>query len=135
MAMKVTMLLSISAAALALGANTGKAGKWNQQLALTFSNPVEIPGHVSGRHLRPRTSPILFEQGPAGSPETIYAWFYPGDQVGQFVYPKSEADELVSTGGNDANVNAMKRARVKAVIPTGEEVDTVTVFGTPVRDR
>ena len=44
--MKVTMLASMGAAALLLCTNVIKADEWNQQLTLTFSNPVEVPGQV-----------------------------------------------------------------------------------------
>ncbi len=33
---------------------------------------------------------VQFEERPAGSPEAIHSWFYPGDQTGwEFVYPNS----------------------------------------------
>jgi hypothetical protein len=182
--MKVTTLLSIGVVALVLCANTGKAGEWNQQLTLTFSTPVEIPGQVlaagtyvfkvgvgdtsddrsivriynkNGTHLyglfmtvpdhrltRSNKPTLEFEQGPAGSPEAIYAWFYPGDKVGhEFVYPKSEAMRLAKANNRAvasmpeglADATAMKHAPVKAVTPTGDEVETVTVFGTQAHDR
>ncbi len=89
-----------------------------------------------------RTSkPVLeFEERPVGSPEAIYAWFYPGDKTGhEFVYPKSEAMRLAKannrpvasmpdemsyymkapvSGTNEANESAMKQAHVKAKRPT-----------------
>lgn len=34
---------------------------------------------------------VTLEERPAGSPEAIHSWFYPGDIDGlQFIYPKSE---------------------------------------------
>jgi len=33
---------------------------------------------------------VQFEERPAGSPEAIHSWFYPGDKTGwEFVYPNS----------------------------------------------
>lgn len=33
---------------------------------------------------------VQFEERPAGAPEAIHSWFYPGDQTGwEFVYPNS----------------------------------------------
>jgi hypothetical protein len=38
---------------------------------------------------------VRFDERPAGSPEALRAWFYPGDNFGQeFVYPKVRATEL-----------------------------------------
>ena len=35
---------------------------------------------------------VTFEETPAGTPEAIKAWFYPGDTIGdEFVYPKEQA--------------------------------------------
>ncbi len=33
---------------------------------------------------------VQFEEGPAGTPEAIHAWFYPGENTGwEFSYPKA----------------------------------------------
>jgi len=41
---------------------------------------------------------ISFYEMPAGQPEAIRAWFYPGDNFGQeFVYKKHRGDELAQT--------------------------------------
>ena len=41
---------------------------------------------------------IPFEERPAGMPEAMHAWFYPGDNFGQeFVYPKARAAEIAKT--------------------------------------
>src|SRR4029079_1980108 len=40
-----------------------------------------------------------FYEVPAGKPQALRVWFYPGRTVGQgFVYPKSRATELEATG-------------------------------------
>jgi hypothetical protein len=52
-----------------------------------------------------RTTPsdktiITFGERPAGTPETIKEWFYPGDTFGEeFVYPKYRAVELAQQTG------------------------------------
>lgn len=48
--------------------------------------------------LKPSDKPVIrFEERPAGTPEAIKAWFYPGDVYGQqFVYPQTRAVELAS---------------------------------------
>src|SRR5205823_9310306 len=39
----------------------------------------------------PDNAIIHFEERPAGTPEAIHSWYYPGDNTGwQFVYPKGE---------------------------------------------
>lgn len=187
--MRRIMLLSLFAAASLFLCENASADRWNQELTLTFSNPVEIPGHVltpgtyvfefglgntsqyedivrvynkskdhlygmflttPDHRLTRSNKPILeFAERPVGQPEAIYAWFYPDDKTGhEFVYPKSEAmrlardnnrpvasmpDELTpyTSGTSDADVNAMQQAHVKAVTPGGQEVETITVFGTP----
>ena len=183
--MRTIVLLSVlGATSLFFLANTAKADRWNQQVTLTFSNPVEIPGrvlepgtyvfelglgntsqyenvvrvynkrkdHLYGMfltipdHRLTRTNkPVLeFAERPVGSPEAIYAWFYPEDKTGhEFVYPESEARRLAEANNrpvasmpdstNVANEDALKQAHVNAVTPGGQEVDTKTVFGTPDR--
>src|ERR1700722_6391639 len=38
---------------------------------------------------------LLYAERPAGQPQALQAWFYPGDNFGQqFVYPKSKASEI-----------------------------------------
>jgi len=105
---------------------------------------------VPDRRLTRSSKPILeFEEAGAGQPAAIYAWFYPDDKTGhEFVYPRSEAmrlarennrpvasmpDELsaYTSGADDASMKALQQAHVTAVMPGGQEVETVTVFGTP----
>src|ERR1700689_1525296 len=51
---------------------------------------------ISDERLRPAGKPIItFDETPAGSPEAVRAWFYPGENYGhQFVYPKPKAIAL-----------------------------------------
>jgi len=93
---------------------------------------------------------VTFAETPAGSPDAVWAWFYPGDNYGhEFVYPKSEAvrlakannrpvasmpDEVASQPAynmSDSGVSAMKQTHIKAVTPNGDEVEPNTVFGSP----
>jgi hypothetical protein len=93
---------------------------------------------------------VTFEERPAGSPEAVRAWFYPGDNYGhEFVYPKARAVELAKANKQPvasmpaelaANITkpaktmkeptlvAMKQAPLKAQKPTGEEVEIAEVF-------
>jgi hypothetical protein len=96
---------------------------------------------------------ITFSERPAGEPEALRAWFYPGRNWGEeFVYPKAKAMELAKTANTpvlftpvdlplevaepiksaDAPVVVeLKRAPIMAVKPTGEEVQLAEVATQP----
>jgi hypothetical protein len=96
---------------------------------------------------------MTFAERAAGEPQAIRAWFYPGDNWGQeFVYPRKRAvaiaaethtpvlympDEVApnivaaATTANDPPVLALKEAPVKAVAPTGVDVDVAQVVQPP----
>jgi hypothetical protein len=93
---------------------------------------------------------ITFEERPAGSPEAVKAWFYPGDNYGHdFVYPKPKATALAKANNTPVpsmpaefaantikpaatvkapHIVAMSQAPLKAQKPTGEEVEVADVF-------
>jgi len=85
---------------------------------------------------------ITFRERPAGQPQALRAWFYPGRLWGEeFVYPKAQAVELAQSTNTTvlempANVTAeaakpeeprviaeLERAPVTAVEPSGKEVE------------
>jgi len=96
---------------------------------------------------------ITFRERPAGQPEALRAWFYPGRNWGEeFVYTKTKALELAK----DANtpvlfaeveipqevsepiksadapvVIELKRAPIMAIQPTGEQVQLAQVVTPP----
>jgi hypothetical protein len=96
---------------------------------------------------------MTFSERPAGQPEALRAWFYPGRNWGEeFVYPKSKAIELAKAANApvlftpaempleftepvksaDAPVVVqMKTAPILAVQPTGEEVQLAEVVTPP----
>jgi len=93
---------------------------------------------------------ITFEERPKGTPEAIRAWFYPGDNYGQeFVYPKMRAVELAKANNQhvpsmpsamaksttkpaqSAEVQAMKKAPITAIQPSGKEVQLSEVHPKP----
>ncbi len=91
---------------------------------------------------------ITFRERPAGEPEALRAWFYPGDNFGQeFVYPKEKALQLaketnlpvLATTAEIAPeaaepapvVVALKQAPLVAVKPTGEVVEITEVVTAP----
>ena len=87
---------------------------------------------------------ITFTERPAGQPEALRAWFYPGRNWGEeFVYEKGKAMELAKstntpvlyapadlpveaaepvTGLDHPVVAQMRQAPVKALKPSGEEI-------------
>lgn len=92
---------------------------------------------------------VTFSERPAGEPEALRAWFFPGENFGQeFVYPKARAVELAKTvnqvvlftaaeipaeveqpikTADEPVVAQLKQAPVMAVQPTGEEVEVAQV--------
>ena len=96
---------------------------------------------------------ITFRERPAGEPEALRAWFYPGRNWGEeFVYPKAKAIELAKATNTavlfteaeipvevaepiksaDAPVVVeLKRASIMAIKPTGEEVQLAEVVTPP----
>jgi hypothetical protein len=96
---------------------------------------------------------ITFRERPAGEPEALRAWFYPGRNWGEeFVYPKAKAIALAKATNTpvlftpvemplevaepiksaDAPVVLeLKRAPIMAIKPTGEEVQLAEVVTPP----
>jgi hypothetical protein len=96
---------------------------------------------------------VTFRERPAGQPEALRAWFYPGKNWGEeFVYSKAEAVELAKTTNtpvlfttaeipvetaepiktaDEPVVLQLKEAPVMAIQPTGEEVQLAAVVTPP----
>lgn len=96
---------------------------------------------------------ITFRERPAGQPEALRAWFYPGRNWGEeFVYPKATAIALAKatstavlftpaelpaevevpiTSPDSPVIAQLKRAEVMAIKPTGEEVQLAQVVTPP----
>ena len=88
---------------------------------------------------------ITFRERPAGQPEALRAWFYPGHSWGEeFVYGKSRALELAKetnepvlstpTELESAPVESLNTATIEAVDPTGEPVELTKVVEAPPAD-
>ena len=99
---------------------------------------------------------ITFRERPAGQPEALRAWFYPGRNSGEeFVYPKAKAMELAkatntpvlysevaiplevtepSRLADEPVVSELKRAPIMAIKPSGEEVQLAEVVTAPPAD-
>ncbi len=96
---------------------------------------------------------ITFRERPAGEPEALRAWFYPGRNYGEeFVYPKEKAVEIAQstntpvlytaaevpvevtepiTTVDEPVVAQLEQAPVAAVQPTGEQVELAQVVTPP----
>lgn len=85
---------------------------------------------------------ITFSERPAGEPEAIKAWFYPGRELGeQFVYEKPRAIELAKETNEivlstpvafaTTPVESLSTVPIQAVNPQGETVDTALVVEAP----
>jgi hypothetical protein len=50
------------------------------------------------QRLTPTDKPlVILDEMPAGAPEAVGAWFYPGNTIGhQFVYPKEQATRIAA---------------------------------------
>lgn len=92
---------------------------------------------------------MTFRERPAGQPEALRAWFYPGRNWGEeFVYPKVKAMELAKAANapvpftpaeipveiaepiksaDEPVVVTLKQAPIMVVQPTGEEVEVAQV--------
>jgi len=102
---------------------------------------------------------ITFRERPAGEPEALRAWFYPGRNWGEeFVYPKAKAIELAKSTNtpvlfmpaeipvevaepmktaDEPVAVQLKEAPIMAIQPSGEEVqlsEVVTPPPAPVAD-
>lgn len=96
---------------------------------------------------------ITFSERPAGEPEALRAWFYPGRNWGEeFVYPKAQAVAIAKATNvpvlftaidlpaevaepiksvDEPMVAELKRAPIMAIKPTGEEVQVAEVVTPP----
>ena len=96
---------------------------------------------------------MTFRERPAGEPEALRAWFYPGRNWGdEFVYPKAKATELAKTTNTPVLFTAveiplevtepiksadaplvveLKQAPILAIQPTGEELQLAEVVTPP----
>lgn len=115
---------------------------WNADRTKLYTTILAIPDY----RLHVTTKPVLtLSENAPRSPEEVKAWFYPGDQFGhEFVYPKSQATRIASRthepvlyvpdsmeanmkkhakSAKESSIIALKNAPVRAVRPSGEDVD------------
>jgi hypothetical protein len=123
---------------------------FNKDETMIYATILAIPNY---RLKATDKTVITFSERPAGEPEALRAWFYPGRNWGEeFVYPKAKAIELAKTThtpvlfteaalpvevtepiktADAAVVVDLKRAPIMAIQPTGEEVQLAEVVTAP----
>jgi hypothetical protein len=94
---------------------------------------------ISDQRLEPADKPVvMFQEAPAGAPQAVKAWFYPGETIGyEFVYPQDQAtkiakathssvlamkDDSTASTTEDERVASMKGADVTRVDESGRAV-------------
>jgi len=123
---------------------------FNQNETTVYATILAIPNY----RLRATDKTVMtFRERPAGQPEALRAWFYPGRNWGEeFVYPKAKAIALAKAtntpvlfmpveipvevdepikSADAAVVVELKRAPIMAIQPTGEEVHLSAVVTPP----
>jgi len=123
---------------------------FNQDETRVYATILAIPNY---RLKATDRTVVTFRERPAGQPEALRAWFYPGRNWGEeFVYPKAKAIELARVTKtpvlyttadlpleiekpmltvNEPVVVQLKQAPVMAIQPTGEEVEIAAVVTPP----
>jgi hypothetical protein len=123
---------------------------FNKEETTIYATILAIPNH---RLKATDKTVITFSERPAGQPEALRAWFYPGRTSGEeFVYPKAKAIELAKAANTpvlftpiefplevaepiksagEPVVMELKQAPVMAIRPTGEEVQLAQVVTPP----
>jgi hypothetical protein len=123
---------------------------FNQDETVVYATVLAVPNYrlkATGKTV------ITFRERPAGEPEALRAWFYPGMNFGQeFVYPKEKALLLAKEtntvvlytpaaitpevltpiqSADEPVVVELKQAPVLAVTPAGEDVEIAQVVTPP----
>jgi hypothetical protein len=112
---------------------------FNQDETHVFTTILAIPNY---RLKVTDKTVITFRERPAGQPEALKAWFYPGHEWGeQFVYERSKAIQLAAETNETvlstpaviaaAPVEVLTTAPVEAVNPKGETVEAAQVVEAP----
>jgi len=123
---------------------------FNKDETVIYATVLAIPNY---RLKATDKTVVTFRERPAGEPEALRAWFYPGRNWGEeFVYPKARAVELAKESkmpvlfteaalpaevtepiktADAPVVVEMTRAPIMAIQPTGEEVALAEVVTAP----
>jgi hypothetical protein len=93
---------------------------------------------ISDRKLEPSDTPVvMFREMPAGLPQAVRAWFYPGETYGyEFVYPHDQAEKIAKAthqsvlAMNEPSSSTTEADRVASM--RGAEVGRIDENGKPV---
>jgi hypothetical protein len=110
---------------------------WNGDRSHLITTILAIPNY----RLQPTGDTVIkFAERPSGTPEAVKAWFYPGASFGQeFVSPKAQATQVAQSVSEPvlavrdeeaAPAPAVEQTPVKAVQPSGDEVEVTEVVDT-----
>ncbi len=104
---------------------------FNQDESVIYATILAIPNY---RLKATDKTVITFRERPAGEPEALRAWFYPGDNYGQeFVYGKAKAMELAKTSNTPVLFTQVDTAvEVAEPIKTADNVAVVEMKAAPV---
>src|ERR1700736_6689066 len=123
---------------------------FNADETIVYATVLAIPNY---RLQATDKTVMTFRERPAGQPEALRAWFYPGRNWGEeFVYPKAKAIELAKATNtpvlfteaeiplevaepvksvDEPVVVQLKQAPIMAIRPTGEPVQLAEVVTPP----
>jgi len=78
-------------------------------LLLTMQSTVSTP---------PKDPLVMFSETPAGQPEAVRSWFYPGESIGyEFIYPHDEALAIA------------KRSHTPVLSKSGDKIERINERG------
>ena len=92
---------------------------------------------IPDQRLDPADKPVvMFKETPAGSPNAVRAWFYPGNTIGdEFVYPKEQAMKIARATHQPVlsitDESNMKSAEVTRVDENSAATTTTTTSTAP----
>jgi hypothetical protein len=88
-----------------------------KQLAMLLSIPNQLR--------EPAKDPVvLFGETPAGEPDAVKAWVYPGESIGyEFIYPHDDALKIA------------RRTHAPVWSKSGDKIERINERGEPVNDK
>lgn len=78
---------------------------------------------------------VMFAEAPAGAPQAVQAWWYPGERIGEeFVYPKNQAAAIAKANHKDvlateSDLNANRSDNERMASVRGQKVGHVDENG------
>jgi len=118
----------------------------------TTRHVIRVSEKDSGKHIGlfmtipndrldpPNDNLVMFAERPAGAPQAIQVWYYPGDRIGEeFVYPKNQAVALAKANhksvlATDTTANASDSEESRMSAMKGASVGRVDESGNMTKD-